>query len=105
MVAAHVGGALVLGDAMLSSQQRRIIDLAAKNRLPAMYFRKDFVEAGGLMSYGTEVNALVRRAAYFIDKILKGSKPGDLPVEQPTKLTPLATGRKRSSGSAGPPTI
>jgi putative ABC transport system substrate-binding protein len=86
MVAAHVGGAIVLGDSMLFSQRERIIDLASRHRLPVMYFRRDFAEVGGLMSYGTEVNELVRRAAYFVDRILKGTTPADLPVEQPTKF-------------------
>jgi putative ABC transport system substrate-binding protein len=61
------------------------VDLAAKNRLPAIYIAREFVDAGGLMSYGTNVADLFRRAATYVDKILKGTKPSELPVEQPTK--------------------
>jgi putative tryptophan/tyrosine transport system substrate-binding protein len=76
----------VMGDALFNSHRQRIADLAAKNRLPAMYDRDDFVDAGGLMSYGVDVDDLYRRASYYVDKILKGAKPADLPVEQPTKF-------------------
>ncbi|HEV2055380.1 MAG TPA: ABC transporter substrate binding protein, partial [Methylomirabilota bacterium] len=64
----------------------RLVDLAAKNRLPAVYFSRDFVDAGGLMSYGANGPDLYRRAATYVDRILKGAKPADLPVEQPTKF-------------------
>ena len=62
------------------------MDLAAKNRLPAVYTSREYVDAGGLMSYGPNQAELYRRAATYVDKILKGAKPGDLPVEQPTKF-------------------
>jgi len=62
------------------------LDFAAKNRLPAMYPGSEFVEAGGLMSYAPNYTDLYRRAADFVDKILKGTKPGDIPVEQPMKF-------------------
>jgi putative ABC transport system substrate-binding protein len=62
------------------------VDLAAKNRLPAMYLAREFVEVGGLMSYAPNTADLFRRATTYVDKILKGAKPGDLPVEQPTKF-------------------
>jgi len=67
-------------------ERRRLVDLAAKNRLPAMYLAREFVEAGGLMSYAPNVPDLFRRAATYVDKILKGAKPGALPIEQPTKF-------------------
>ena len=77
---------LVLGGPVLVSNRKQVIDLAVKNRLPAMYYRQEFVEDGGLMSYGVNFTDLDRRAAIFVDKILKGRKPADLPVEQPTKF-------------------
>ena len=71
---------------MFSSERRRLVDLAAKNRLPAVYGLRDYVDAGGLMSYGPNLADMFRRAATYVDKILKGAKPVDLPVEQPTKF-------------------
>jgi putative ABC transport system substrate-binding protein len=72
--------------ALINAQQRQVLDFAAKNRLPAMYPTSEFVEAGGLMSYAPNYADLYRRAADYVDKILKGAKPADLPVEQPTKF-------------------
>jgi putative tryptophan/tyrosine transport system substrate-binding protein len=77
---------LVFGDPMFGSYQKRIVDLAFKNRLPAIYGSSDNMVIGGLMSYGTNFADLYRRAAVYVDKILRGAKPADLPVEQPTKL-------------------
>jgi len=77
---------LVLGNPILNAHRKQIVDLAVKHRLPATYARPEFVEAGGLMTYGTSYNDLFRRAATYVDKILKGAKPADLPVEQPTKF-------------------
>ncbi len=71
---------------MLFNERRRIVDLAAKSRLPAMYPARQFVELGGLISYGASLTDLTRRAAIYVDKILKGAKPADLPVEQPSKF-------------------
>jgi putative ABC transport system substrate-binding protein len=71
---------------LINTQQRRVLDFAAKNRLPAMYPNSEFVEAGGLMSYAPNYTDLFRRAADFVDKILKGTKPADMPVEQATKF-------------------
>ena len=77
---------LILGGPVLNSDRARIIGLAVKSRLPATYNVPDFVEAGGLMSYGVSFVDQYRRAAIYVDKILKGAKPADLPVEQPTKF-------------------
>jgi putative tryptophan/tyrosine transport system substrate-binding protein len=77
---------LVLGSPVLNSHRTQIADLAAKKRLSAIYDRREYVEAGGLMSYATSVSDLDRRAATYVDKILKGAKPGDLAVEQPKKF-------------------
>ncbi len=71
---------------LINTQQRQVLDFAAKNGLPAMYTASEFVEAGGLMSYAPSSTDLYRRAADFVDKILKGTKPADIPVEQPTKF-------------------
>jgi putative ABC transport system substrate-binding protein len=77
---------LVVSDSMFLLHRARLADLAAKNQLPSMYGVREFVEAGCLMSYGPSIVANYRRAAFFVDKILKGAKPGDLPIEQPTKF-------------------
>ena len=86
MISARAGALTVLPSAMFQRERRRLVDLAAKNRLPAVYPQREFVDAGGLMSYGANQSDLFRRAATYVDKILKGAKPGDLPVEQPTKF-------------------
>src|SRR5215510_13799230 len=77
---------LVVQNGLMSSNLTTIVKLAAKHQMPASYWEREFVEAGGLMSYGADNGALYRRAAVFVDKILKGAKPNDLPVEQPTKF-------------------
>ena len=77
---------LVLTGPVVTSQRTKIINLAAKNRLPAIYDRAEFVAEGGLMTYSVSSTDLYRRAAVYVDKILKGAKPGDLPVEQPKKF-------------------
>ena len=82
----HAHALLPLGDPLIVSNRTRLVDFAAKNRLPAMYHRMEFVDVGGLMAYGPNYDELFRRAATFVDKILKGAKPGNLPVEQPTKF-------------------
>jgi putative ABC transport system substrate-binding protein len=84
MVKERVGALLVLSDAVLNSHRTRVADLAARSRLPAAYGVRESVEAGGLMSYGPSFLDSFRRAATYVDKILKGAKPADLPVEQPT---------------------
>ena len=85
-VPAGVGGLLVLGDPLTYSLRREIADLSAKFQLPAVYPSREWVEAGGLLSYGADRRQLYRRAAEYVDKILRGAKPADLPVEQPTKF-------------------
>ena len=77
---------IILGDPLTLSHRMRIVDLAAKSRLPGIYDVQEFVEAGGLMAYGPSLPDLFRRAAAYVDKILKGAKPGTLPVEQPMKF-------------------
>jgi putative ABC transport system substrate-binding protein len=79
-------GLLTLTSPILRSQRAQLADLAVKNRIPAIYNDIQFVEAGGLIFYGVSFRDLDRHAASFVDKILKGAKPGDLPIEQPTKF-------------------
>jgi ABC-type uncharacterized transport system substrate-binding protein len=81
---APAGGLLVLGDPLFFDHLRRLTELAATSRLPTMYTTRAFVEAGGLMAYGPIARDIRRRVAVYVDKILKGAKPADLPVEQPT---------------------
>ena len=83
---ARADAVLALASPILESARTQVADFAAKNRLPAIYHVPEFVEAGGLMSYGASFIDLYRRAATYVDKILKGSKPAELPVEQPTKF-------------------
>jgi putative tryptophan/tyrosine transport system substrate-binding protein len=82
----RAGAVLVCGDRLFSTYRRPIFDLSTKNRFPAIYSTKEYAEAGGLMSYGANFPDLYRRAATYVDKILKGTKPADLPVEQPIKF-------------------
>jgi len=82
----RAGALIVLGAVMFFIQRTRIVELAAQSRLPAMYWAKEFAEAGGLMAYGSNIREMYRRAATYVDRILKGAKPADLPVEQPTKF-------------------
>jgi putative tryptophan/tyrosine transport system substrate-binding protein len=79
-------GLVTLTDGMLFSQRDRVVELALKSKLPAVYPEAEFVAAGGLSSYGPSLPDLFRRAASYVEKILKGAKPGDLPIEQPTKF-------------------
>ena len=82
----RVDALLVLTSIATNLHRRQIVDLAVKNRLPAIYFTTEWVEAGGLLTYGASYTDLLHRAATYVDKILKGAKPADLPVEQPTKF-------------------
>jgi len=86
MTKGRVGAVLVYGSSMLAAQRATIAELAAKNRLPTMSVAREWMDAGFVMSYGTSLNDRFRRAAYFVDRILKGANPADLPVEQPTKF-------------------
>jgi putative ABC transport system substrate-binding protein len=86
MAKERVGALLVVSDSLFNLHRTRLADLAARSRLPAAYGTRDLVDVGGLMSYGPSLRDLSRRAATYVDKILKGAKPGDLPVEQPTKF-------------------
>ena len=87
MTRARADAVTVLISAVFFRERSRLVDLAAnKHRLPAVYPWREFVDAGGLMSYGPNLADLFRRAATYVDKILKGAKPADLPVEQPTKF-------------------
>ena len=86
MTRARAGALAVLATPVFDSERRRLVDLAAKNRLPTVYSYRSYVEAGGLMSYGPDLADSFRRAATYVDKILKGARPGDLPVEQPTRF-------------------
>jgi len=86
MARERAGALVVLQDATLTNQARKIAEFAAEGRLPAMYARREHPDVGGLMSYGPSIPEMFRRAATFVDKILKGAKPADLPVEQPTKF-------------------
>ena len=76
----------VIEDALFFNHRMTLVKLASKARLPIIYWVKEFAEGGGLMSYGASYGDLFRRSAGYVDKILKGAKPGDLPIEQPTKF-------------------
>src|SRR4029077_10668881 len=82
----HARAFLLFTDVIFYSMRSRIVEHAAKSRLPGMYWQREFVDDGGLMSYGPNTNDLFHRSATYVDKILKGAKPADLPVEQPTKF-------------------
>ena len=86
MIRARAGAITVFANAMFTIERRRLVDLAAKHQLPALYAFREYVDAGGLMAYGPHLADLYRRAATHVDRILKGTQPRDLPVEQPTKF-------------------
>ena len=91
---------------MFTENRGQIVALAAKHKLPAGYGRREFVDAGGLFSYGTSFNDLFRRAALFADKILKGAAPADLPVEQPTRFVLILNVKAaKALGLSVPPTL
>ena len=82
----QAGAIMTISTRPFFAERKRIVELAAKYRLPAIYFQKEFIDEGGLMSYGADFDDLYRRAAVYVDKILKGAKPADLPVQQATKF-------------------
>ena len=93
MTRGNATAVLVINDAVFTQQLRQIAELAIKNRLPAIVAHRQFAEVGGLMSYGPSAADQYRRAAIIVDKILKGAKPADLPVEQPTKFELIINGK------------
>jgi putative ABC transport system substrate-binding protein len=102
----RAGGILPLRSPLIVRETRRIAELAVKNRLPAVYDDREFVDVGGLMSYGTDLADLYRRAAVYVDKILKGAKPAELPVEQPTKFELIINLKAaKQSGLTIPPNV
>jgi len=106
MTTARANALLVLPDPMLSGQSGRIVELAAQSRLPAMYAELSWALAGGLMVYGVSLDDMNRRAATYVDKILKGAQPGDLPVERPVKFTLVINlNTAKALGLTIPPTL
>ena len=96
----------ILASAFFNSHKARLVELAAKYRLPTMYEHDDFVSTGGLIAYGPNIPDLFRRAAVYVDRILKGAKPGDLPVEQPTRFTLIINVKTANAlGLTLPPTL
>jgi putative ABC transport system substrate-binding protein len=86
MAREKAGAVIVINDTFFIQQRPQIVELATKNRLPSISAVREYAEAGGLMSYGSSISDNFRRVATYVDKIFKGAKPGDLPVEQPTKF-------------------
>ena len=82
----QVGAVMTTTSRPIFALRKEIVELANKHRLPAIYFQREFVDQGGLMSYGVDYEDLFRKAAHYVDKILKGTKPADLPVQQATKF-------------------
>jgi putative tryptophan/tyrosine transport system substrate-binding protein len=106
MTTAHLDAIFVPADSMFYQHRVRLARLAAKTRLPAMWGLREHAEAGGLLAYATDLNDLARRAATFVDKILKGAKLADLPVEQPTKFEMIINVKTaRALGLTIPPSL
>ena len=104
--AGRAGGLLACADAVLFPHMGRVIELAERSRLPVMYDVQPYVDAGGLMSYAADIIEIWVRAATFVDKILKGAKPGDIPVEQPTKFKLVINAKSaKSIGLTVPPSL
>jgi putative ABC transport system substrate-binding protein len=106
MIGERADAFVVFPSPMLFNERRHIVGLAAKHRLPMMSLAREFVELGGLMAYGASISDLFRRSATYVDKILKGAKPADLPVEQPTKFELVINLKTaRALGLEIPPTL
>jgi putative ABC transport system substrate-binding protein len=106
MTRARADALLVLGDPIFWYQRSQIVELATKRRLPGMFGQREYVEAGGLMSYGANLRDNFQRAATYVDKILKGAKPGDLPIEQPTKFDLVINSKTaKALGLTIPPSV
>ena len=106
MVREHADALIVLSDAFMTIHGATIAELAAKHRIPALYGHNGYTEAGGLMSYGPSVRDLVRGAAAYVDKILKGATPADLPVAQPVKFNLIVNLKTANAlGLEIPPTL
>jgi len=106
MGATRAGALLILGDVMFASHREQLAQLAVKSRLPAMYWTREFVDDGGLMSYGARTSSNFRRAATYVDRILKGATPADLPIERPT-IFELVINRRAANaiGLTIPPSV
>jgi ABC-type uncharacterized transport system substrate-binding protein len=106
MTKEHAEALVVISDPLFFGHHRQLAELAVRHRLPAMFHLREYAEAGGLMAYGTNIRGMYRRAASYVDRILKGTKPADLPVEQPTKFE-LVLNRKTAQalGIRFPPTL
>ena len=106
IIKARAGALMIPSTPMFASERKRIVDLTAKNRLPTLFTFGEYVDAGGLMSYGPSLADLFRRAATYVDRIIKGTKPGDLPVEQPTKFELVINLKSaRALGLTIPPSV
>jgi putative ABC transport system substrate-binding protein len=105
-VSARADALMVMASPLFFSHRAQLVEFATKNRLPAMFFAREFVEAGGLMAYGPSLHEQFRRAATYVDKILKGAQPADLPVEQPTKFELIVNLKTAQAlGLTIPPTL
>jgi putative ABC transport system substrate-binding protein len=102
----QIDGVIVFSDALFNNARRQITALATEHRLPAMYEAREFVDEGGLISYGPDIEEMTRRSAIYVDKVLKGADPSTLPIEQPTRFE-LAINAKsaKALGLSLPPTL
>jgi ABC-type uncharacterized transport system substrate-binding protein len=106
MVEDHAQAVVIFPDVLTTSHQKQLADLTLRNRLPAIFGFREFVDMGGLMSYGSSLNGMWRRAALYVDKILKGADPGDLPIDQPTRFELVMNLKTaKTLGITVPPTL